>query len=266
MSNVSFASDPFSRKVTRFLLLLQIAAMIIVVGLSLVNLFFLAFAISFLTFLIFVVSLLLLYARYKEIPIIREKRELEHLVYKFQKGIQSEQTNIRAAVKERGRLFESETREVNTALNTLQRNYIEKGLAAASIQEAAIQGVEPNLKERLAGYGILSAAELTEKIAELPGFGEAKHRALMDWCSSVMERLENTKPSSLPQEQLEAIRQRYQALHNTNNAAERKSRTSVQILEHELMLFRPRLRQLTPFTFVRYLSKSLASRGIVAAL
>jgi ABC-type multidrug transport system fused ATPase/permease subunit len=265
MSNVSFAGDPFSRKVTRFLLVLQIAAMVIVVGLSLVDLFFLALAISLLTFVIFVASLLLLYARYREIPIVREKRELERFVNKFQRGILSEKKIIQAANTERASLFESEKQEISTALNSLQWNHIEMGLAMASIQDAAISGVEPKLKERLAGYGILSAAELTEKISDLPGFGEAKHRALMDWRGSVIERLESTKPNGLPEKQLEGIRQKYQALQNTNNAAERKSRTSVQILEHELMLFRPRLRQLAPFTFVRYLSKSLASRGIVAA-
>jgi hypothetical protein len=265
MSNVSFGHDPSSRKVTRFLLLLQIAAMVIVVGLSLADLFFLAFAISFLTFLFFIASLLWLYARYSEIPNVREKKDLQRLVHKFQNGIQSEKKIIQATNKDRASLFESEKQEIKRALNTLQRSYIEKGLMMASIPEAAISEVGPKLKERLAGYGIHSAADITEKISDLPGFGETKREALMRWQSSVREGLESTKPSSLPQKQLEAIRQKYQAWKNTNAAADRNSRISIQILEHELSSFRPRLRQLAPFTFIHYLSKSLASRGIVAA-
>jgi hypothetical protein len=265
MSNISFADDPDSRKVTRFLLLLQIAAMVIVVGLSLVNLFFLAFAISLLTFVVFVLIVFWLYSRYQDVPVVHEKRELERLVHKFQKGIQSEEAIIQAAIKDRAGLFQSEKDEINAALKTLQKNYIENGLAAASIQEATISGIGQKLKERLAEYSILSAAEITEKISELPGFGDTKHQALISWRSSVIEELEISKPSSLPQKKLEAIQPRYQVWHDQNNAAERKARASKQMLEYELVSFEPRLKQLAPFTFVRYLSISLAPRGIVAA-
>ena len=266
MSNVSFANDPFSRKVTRFLLLLQIAAMILVVGLSIIDRFFLAIAISFLTFVVFILTLLWLYARYREFPLVREKRELQRLVLRFQKTIQTEEKVIQEATKERERLFQAEKNDINTALSTLQKNYIENGLTRASIQEADIPGVGPKLKQQLVGYGILSAAEVTEKISELPGFGEAKCLALMGWRSSVTKKLESTQPGGLPPEQLETIQGKYHALYDQNNAAERKAHISQEILEHELISFRPRLQQLVPFTFVGYLSKSLASHGMVAAL
>ncbi len=265
MSSISFVDDPFSRKVTRLLVLLQIVAMVIVVGLSFIDLFFLALAISFLTLFVFIISILWLYARYRDIPVIREKRELKRLVFKFQKGIQTEGMNIQAAIKERGNLFQAQREEISTALRTYQKNHLENGLAAASIQVAAIQGVGPELKERLAGHGILSAVDITEKISELPGFGEGERQALIDWRSSIAAGLESTRPEHLPQEQLESIKQKYQPFHNQNNAAERKARASQQMLEYELVSFRPRLQQLAPFTFVRYLSKSLAARGIVAA-
>ena len=149
MLNISFAGDPLSRKVTRLLLLLQIAAMVIVVGLSLAHLFFLAFAISVLTLLLLSLTLLWLYARYRELPVVREKRELERLVLKFQKGVQTEEKNIQAAVKERARLFKAEKEEISIALGTLQKKHIENGLRMAAIHEAAISGVEPKLKERI---------------------------------------------------------------------------------------------------------------------
>jgi hypothetical protein len=265
MFNSSFADDPISRKVTRLLLLLQIAAMVIVVGLSLAHLFFLAFAISALTLLVLIMTLLWLYARYRELPVVREKRELERLALKFQKGVQTEEKNIQAAVKERARLFQAEKEEISIALETLQKKHLENGLRMASIHEAAISGVGPKLKERLAGTDILSAADITEKISELPGIREDEAQALMDWRRSLLEKLESTQPSGLPQKQMEAIQQKVQALQGQNDAANRKARASQQMLKYELISFRERLKQLAPFTFPRYLSRSLASRGLVAA-
>jgi hypothetical protein len=265
MFNVSFVDDPLSRKVIRFLLLLQIAAMVIVVGLSLAHLFFLAFAISALTLLVLIVTLLWLYARFRELPVVREKRELERLVLKFQKGVHTEEQNIQAAVRERARLFQAEKEEISTALRTLQKNHIQNGLRMASILETSISGVGPKLKERLAGHDILSAADITEKITALPSIGEEEGQALLDWRRSVLEQLESTQPRGLPQKPLEAIQQKFQARQGQNSATDRNTRISQQMLEYELISFRERLRQLAPFTFPRYLSRSLASRGIVAA-
>ena len=104
---VSFVGDALSRKVTRLLLLLQIVAMLIVVGLSLAHFLFLAFALSVLSLLMLSFTLLWLYARYREIPAVREKRELERLRLKFQKGVQTEEKNIQDAVKERARLLQA---------------------------------------------------------------------------------------------------------------------------------------------------------------
>lgn len=263
--NVSFAGDALSRKVTRLLLLLQIVAMLIVVALSLAHFLFLAFALSVLSLLMLSVTLLWLYARYREIPVVREKRELERLRLKFQKGIQTEEKNIQAAARERARLVQAEKEEINLALGRLRQKHIENGLRMALIQEAAISGVGSKLKERLAGDDILSAADITEQIMKLPGLEGAERQALMDWRHSVLEKLESTQPSGLPEKQLEAIQQKAQALRAQNDAKDRQARSSQQMLEYELISFRERLKQLAPFTFPRYLSRSLASRGTVAA-
>jgi hypothetical protein len=266
MSNLSFEDDALSRKVTRVFLLLQIAGMTIVVILSFLDLFLFALAISYFTFFIFIAIVLWLYSRYHEIPLVREKRELERLFHRFQKRIQAEEGVIQAAITERTRLFHAEKEEIHWTLRALQKDYIERELARASLQVAPIPGIGPKLKERLAEYGVESAAQITEKIADIPGFEEAKRLALISWRSSVLAALEDLTPQALPEEQLESIQGMYHALHNTNNAAERKARASKQILEHELISFKPRLQELAPLTFVNYLSKSLASHGIVAAL
>src|SRR6188474_2648210 len=106
MLNVSFVDDPISRRVTRLLLVLQITAMVMVLGFSFAHFFFLAFAISLLTLLVLVVTLLWLYARFRELPVIREKRYLERLAHKFEKGVQTEAQKIQAAVRERARLLQ----------------------------------------------------------------------------------------------------------------------------------------------------------------
>jgi hypothetical protein len=263
--NFSFVDDLFSRRVMRFLLLLEIAAMFVVVVFSFKHLFLLALILSFLTLLFFVATLQWLYTRYKGLPVVREKRELERLSLKFQKRIQMEEQNIQAAIKGRADLFLAEKAENSTALRTLQKEYIEKGLMSASIQEAAIEGIGQKFKEGLAEYNIRSAADITEKISEVPGFGEAKGQALLDWRSCVLQNLESTQPENLPEKQDEAIQARYRALQDQNNAAHRRALTSRQMLQYELISFRERLKQLASFTFVRYVSRSLASRAMVAA-
>jgi Protein of unknown function (DUF3761) len=266
MPEFTFQNDRFSRLAIRSLLVLQLAALVLVVGLSLSGLFFLAVIISFLTFFVFIAVIVWLYVRYRELPVVRQKKELERLVLKFQKNLQAEAKTIQACKKERDQLFRAEKEEARATLRTLQREHIENGLAEALIKEARIPGMGPKIKERLAGYGILSAAHVNHKIDELPGFGEVKRQALLSWRSSVLAKLESTKPTTLSLKQLEIIKQNYQVLHDKNNAAERKAITSQQILEHELIALKPRLRQFTAITFLGYLSHSLASRGVVAAL
>jgi Ca2+/Na+ antiporter len=116
MSRITFEEDPFSRKVMMILLMVQVAAMIIVLGLNTIDLYTLALAISFLTFIIFVAILIWLYSRYRNTPIVRKKSELERLLLKFQKSIQTEGNIIQEAARKRDDLFQAEKSEKNEAL------------------------------------------------------------------------------------------------------------------------------------------------------
>ena len=265
-SRVSFHNDPVSRTAMRALLLLQLGAMVVVLRLCLSGRFVLALGISFLTLFLLLAAVLWLYLRYQTLPVVREKRNLSRLVLKFEKNLQAEQLRIYTAIKERGHLAQAEKQEIHSALSTLQKNHIQNGLGHASIKDAAIPEVGTKLQERLADDGILSAAQVSDKIAQLPGFGEAKYQALLGWRSAVLAKLESTKPTALPPKVLEAIQQKYHALQDKNNAAERKAISSQQILEHELMSLKPWLRSLASITFLGYLGRSLASRDVVAVL
>jgi len=250
----------------RSLSLLQPGAMIVVLWLCLWDHIALALLISFLTLSFLLVVLGWLYARYRTLPVVREKRNLTRLVNKFEQHLQIEELRIYAAIKERARLVHAQKQELHSALRGLQKNYVEEGLGKASIEEADIPEVEPNLRQRLAGYGIRSAGDVSDRIAQLPGFGVEKCHALLGWRSAVTAALESSQPSALPSEHLDAIQQKYHTLQDQNNAAERKAISSQQILEHELMSLKPRLNALSSITFVRYFGNSLASRGAVAAL
>jgi len=265
MSGAIFEDDS-TRKVMRFLLLIQITATLMVFGLIIFEFYSLALAISFLTFIAFIAIVVWLYIRYRNIPIVRQKSTLKRILLRFQKSIETETNIIHAAQKEREELLQAEKAEIHIALGNLQKDHIENGLVSAAIKDAAIPGVGPKLKERLAEDGILNAAHITDKISGLPGFGEAKRLALLIWRSSVMAGLERTKPTGLTNEQLETIKQKYRELHFKNDAAGKHALASKLVLEYEVDSLEPRLQQLASITFVAYLSRSLASRGIIAAL
>src|ERR1700752_3090888 len=73
-------------------------------------------------------------------------------------------------------------------------------------------------------------------------------------------------PTSLTDEQAEAVRKRYQALHRENDIAERNAQARKRDLTNELNTIRPRLQQLASITFIAYFSRSLDSRRSVGML
>ena len=166
-SRASFHNDRFSRTVMRCLLLLQPGAMVVVLGLCLWDRFVHALVISLLTLLFLLAVFVWLYARYRTLPVVREKRNITRLVHKFEQHLQIEELRIYAAIKERARLVQAEKQEIHNALRALQKDYIEDGLGNASIEQADIPGVGPALRQRLAGYGIRSAADVSNRIAEV---------------------------------------------------------------------------------------------------
>lgn len=265
-SRRSFYQDPFSRRLLRSLLLLQPGALVLVLWLCLSGRFVPALTISLLTLSFLLVVVLWLYARYQSLPVVREKRILTRLVQKFEAHVQVEELRIYAAIRERTRLAQAEKQELHSALRALQKNYIEDGLRNTLIDQVIMPGIGPTHKQQLAGYGIVSAADVSDRIAHLPGFGVERCHALLRWRSTVTTALESSMPSALPPGQLAAIQQRHHALQDQNNAGERKAIASQQLLEHELISLKPRLNALHSITFVRYFGNALASRGIVAAV
>src|SRR5687767_2453638 len=131
MKNITLEDDSSSRKMLRFLLLIQLLALIIVIGSIAFHLYSFALFISFMTFIIFIAILLWLYFRYMNIPIVREKYDLKQRTLNFKNSIQAEDSSIKSAKQKRDNLFQAEQTEIDTILLNLQQNHIQKGLASS---------------------------------------------------------------------------------------------------------------------------------------
>jgi DNA-binding helix-hairpin-helix protein with protein kinase domain len=217
MSTTRFKNDPVPQKGFRFLLWLQIGAVVTVLGLSLLDLFSTALAISFLVFNVLIAILHGLYVRYQSIPVVQQRREMQRTVLHWQQKLRIENLIIQTAKTKRQELLEAEKKEIISSLNHLQQDHIQNGLANSFIRDATIPGIGPKLKEGLAGHGIVSAAQISRYVSEIPVLDEAQRQALLCWRNTVFARLDSTKPDRLPDEQLAKIKQEYQPFHEQNN-------------------------------------------------
>ena len=266
MADVIFKDDPSSRKVMRLLLLVEITAMIIVIGLILFGSYILALTVSFVTFIAFIAIVLWLYLRYQKLPLVKEKAHLQQRLLKAQNQIRTEVNHIQSARKKHASLLQEEKDEIQSTLKKSQEEYLANGLANTSLKHATVPGIGLKLKERLAGYGVVSAAQVGTGLSKIPGFAQAKQQALIEWRAGVIARLDSTKPISLTVEQFEYITNTYQALRQLNDKTEKNAQDNKRAAEYELNSVTPRLKQLGPITFRVYASRSLASRGMAAPL
>lgn len=266
MADVTFKDDPSSRKAMRFLLFLQITAMLLVIGLILFGSYSLALTISFLTCLVFIALLVWLYLRYQKIPIVKEKAQVQQRLLKAQNKIRSAVRDIESRKKKRQSLLKEEKDESQATLKKSQEDYLTYGLANSPVKHADVPGVDSKLKERLAGYGVVTAAQVGGNLSKIPGLDAGKQQALLEWRSAVIARLDGTKPISLTNEQFEYITNTYQALRKLNDTAEKNAQDNKRAAEYDLNSLAPRLKQLTPITFMNYASRSLASRSMAATL
>jgi hypothetical protein len=264
MSKASFQENPRIRKALRYFLVLQIGSAVLVFLLIVLQLQSLAFLLSLATFAVFIIALILLYLSYSNHPIVRQKRALIQQIGIIQAGILSEKRAIQTAEKTRGELTQAKQSEILRALESLQTSHIQRGLETSYLKDAAIPGVGPKLKEKLATYGIVSAAQVSNHVSEIPGFGEAKLQALAGWKALVNAKLDSSKPTELPSEDSEAIENKYKARHATNDETERSAQTTRQTLENDLTPLLPTLESLSSITFLSFLNKSLASHGLVS--
>jgi len=99
---------------------------------------------------------------------------------------------------------------------------------------------------------------MQEAARERDGLNQAEKEEILEF--------KNGNPVGLVEMQVEGIRHKYQEMHARNDAAQRMARASKQLLDHEIAAFRGRLQELSPLTFINYLSNSLSPQGAIAGL
>lgn len=262
MQNLDFEHDPRSRKATRYFLWIQPAAVISVLGLVSLRLHSLALALSLITLLLSGVLCLWLYRRYQSLPLLREKHELQGQVLRIEEKVAGVQQLLVRIRNDREHLLRKEQFALEATLLNQQTHHIQKGLTSCRIQDATIAGIGPELTERLAEAGILTAMDVTEEaISRVPGFGAAQGLALMSWRSLLLAQLDATKPARLPEHQLEFIHKKFQRLQSWIDEKETVADEHLLQVVVELDSTQQRLGQLAPITFLSYLGHALASKG-----
>ena len=262
MQNIGFEHDPRSRKVTRYFLWLQLAAVISVLGLVSLRLHSLALALSLITLLLSGVLCLWLYRRYQSLPLLSEKHQLQDQVLRIEQKVAGAQKLLARIRHDREHLLRKEQFTQEATLLNQQTHHIEKGLSSSGIKDATISGVESILKERLAEAGILTAMDLTEgALSQVADLGAAERRALMDWRSLLQAQFDRTKPLKIPDHQFEFIQKKFQRLQAWNDEKEQAAADYLLQVVVELDSTQQRLKQLAPITFWSYLGHALASKG-----
>lgn len=252
--NLTFEFDPQTRKATRYFLLLQLLAMISVLGLILLELHSLALVLSLLTLLLFGALSLWLYWRYQSLPLVREKQQLEHRVIQIQGKVAGAQQALTRTRQDREHLLRKEQFGLEATLLNQQTHHLQKGLSSYNIQEATISGVGLEGKVHLAEARIVTALDITEEaVSQVTGLGAAERVALMSWRSMLQAQLDATKPVRLPDHQLEYIRKKFKRLHARNDEKEKGAADYLLRVVVELDAAQQRLKQLRPITFRGYL-------------
>ena len=266
MSETDFRKDLFARKISRYLLIFEIISLFISFILLLLKITSIAFALATITLLVFIGIFTWLYIRYQSFPIVQEKISLTKETTNLQLKIKAEINKINNVNQKQSQLVDAEKSEKNSALDRLQKEHINNGLANTRIDISNIPSIGPKLKERLASYGIVTAANINQNIRSIEGFGEAKTQTLLSWRNSIYENLVKTKPMNLPFETIDSIKEKYSILKNENETVGATAETNKKIFEESFKTKQQRLNQLIPVKFITYLSSTFSSNKTVSFL
>jgi len=261
-----FKNDVLARKVSRFLLIFQISALIIGIIFILIHLSSIAIFITFVAFILLLGSVTWFYIRYWTYPIVQEKRELSLRENNLQAQILAHSTNIKLTQQNREKIKQAEQVELSASLQNFQKKHIESGLNNTRIDVADIPGIGPGLKQRLSANGFGTAASITQSVTNIEGFGPAKTQTILEWRNKIYSNLNANKPTALPAEILNQIKNKYEIHHAKNDAEERNAKETKTKLVDASKEIQPRINALAPFTFGSFLQHCLGSKGSVAAI
>ncbi|HNS50220.1 MAG TPA: hypothetical protein PKO09_03475 [Anaerolineae bacterium] len=190
---------------------------------------------------LFLVLLVVLWIYYLSRAESREKRGLRRQVNRLEKDLAAAQDSLAEAFGETGRVQkraeeerERETsvrrariqewegkaaaaetamgQELQAALAALQKEHVDAGLRAMTLDPVHVPGVGDAMAGKLHESGILTAYDVSEgAIRQIEGFGESKTLSLLRWRESVAYAAQDTQPEALPEEQRAAIEEKGRA-------------------------------------------------------
>ena len=252
--NLTFGHDPYSRKATRYFLWLHVAAILVVLGLIVLQFHSAAFGVFFLTLVMTGALLRRLHGRYQVLDIVKQKAQLQQEVNRLQEKLVVVKKSLAETKDRREHLLRKEQVGLEATLRNQQLHHIQKGLSSYFVTDETLSGLVPELKERLEKAGIMSALDISdEAISRISGVEAADREALIQWRLSLYERLDATKPVKLPDHQLEYIQKKFNRSHARNDERETSIAQILQQFEGELQTAQHRLEQLGHITFRGYL-------------
>lgn len=190
---------------------------------------------------LFLLLLVVLWIYYLSRTESREKRGLKRQVSRLEKDLAAAQDSLAEAIGETGRVQkraeevrERETagrrariqelegqaataeiavgQELAAALAALQREHVDAGLRAMTLDPVHVPGIGDGLAEKLRERGIQTAYDVSEgAVRQIEGFGESMTLSLLRWRESVAYAAQDTQPQALPGEQRAAIEEKGRA-------------------------------------------------------
>lgn len=249
------------KKVTRTIAFIQLTALILGFGSAIfawITLRYLIFTLALIALLALSYLVLFLTLRYRSIPIVQEKNALEEQLGAIRKQIKDIENEIRKAEKNRDRIekreesrlaqrraihdrllkdLASQREKVNrqeqdelaVELKKYQEQYFIEGLKSRTIQSANIYGVGTRMKQRLEAHGVYRASDVsTERVSSIPGFGEAKTLAVIEWRRQVERELEDSITTQLPADLEKKIRRKYSDQYDATILNEEEAERSLE--------------------------------------
>jgi len=109
---------------------------------------------------------------------------------------------------------QAEASELSATLAAQQNQYVMSYLAGYRIDDASIPGIGPSFKNRLRAAGVVSAADINNRIYHIKGFGPARWNALLAWQQHLKRWAQMKMPNALSQTESNAIKAKYASQRN----------------------------------------------------
>lgn len=122
-------------------------------------------------------------------------------------------TRLGAVKQKLADLSQAETSEISAILSSKQNQFVTTFLRERYIDQASIPGIGPGFKSRLRLMGVLTAADIDNRVYRVKGVGMARASSLFAWQSSLKATALAKMPKALTPAETSAIASKYAGQH-----------------------------------------------------